>query len=476
MNIQRKSIKDCCDILNIKVSDLNSEGEIRRAYHKLAIRWHPDKNMGSDRQECEAKFKDLAEAYDILMDPLKRSQAEYESKRREILSRGIVSVARTTRFDGSIFGGGAKFARQGTNPGLIHISHRERPDHRSPVSITRRAKEKHAKETENYEKLSERLLSTISSIYETVSSAVNGNDISMGLATSKLLEIKNNILGVTSLESEKVGGCFVSNSSSASKKVGGCFVSNSSSASEKADSCSVFNSSSVSGKVGGCFVSNLSSASEKVSSGFFSSLSSESRRTSSNFSSNLTSASEKVSNGFVSSLSSESRRTSSNFSSNLSSASEKASGGFVSRLSLESKKNLVNSNLDSLDEEFASTNLPSDSTNSDTEKGYLLSRNQNKPDYRMNMFGIPNYKTPNYIQQQTLCSGSDGPHMFGISGCVKINESKSKADDSNEHAFERIPVRHAHRKKIEEKVKIYPEESHKTREPEYKFVGSKLMR
>ncbi|EZG63300.1 DnaJ domain protein [Gregarina niphandrodes] len=45
--------------------------EIRKAYRKLALKWHPDKNP-NNREEAETKFKELAEAYDCLSDPDKR--------------------------------------------------------------------------------------------------------------------------------------------------------------------------------------------------------------------------------------------------------------------------------------------------------------------------------------------------------------------------------------------------------------------
>lgn len=48
-----------------------SEDEIKGAYRKLAMRWHPDRNNGS--KEAEEKFKDLTEAYDVLRDPQKRA-------------------------------------------------------------------------------------------------------------------------------------------------------------------------------------------------------------------------------------------------------------------------------------------------------------------------------------------------------------------------------------------------------------------
>jgi len=59
--------------------------EIKKAYRKLALQWHPDKNV--DKVEAERKFKELAEAYEVLSDPQKRrifdtqgGQTSFEAK------------------------------------------------------------------------------------------------------------------------------------------------------------------------------------------------------------------------------------------------------------------------------------------------------------------------------------------------------------------------------------------------------------
>lgn len=50
------------------------EDEIKKAYKKLALKWHPDKNRDSEEQTkiAEAKFKDISEAYAVLSDPQKK--------------------------------------------------------------------------------------------------------------------------------------------------------------------------------------------------------------------------------------------------------------------------------------------------------------------------------------------------------------------------------------------------------------------
>jgi len=48
-----------------------SGDEVKRAYRRLAIKWHPDQNQGN--ADAEAKFKECAEAYEVLSDPEKRA-------------------------------------------------------------------------------------------------------------------------------------------------------------------------------------------------------------------------------------------------------------------------------------------------------------------------------------------------------------------------------------------------------------------
>lgn len=63
-----------------------SEAVVRRAYRRLALKWHPDKNP-EHQEEAERRFKEISEAYEILSDEEKRPI--YDSGGRAALARHL---------------------------------------------------------------------------------------------------------------------------------------------------------------------------------------------------------------------------------------------------------------------------------------------------------------------------------------------------------------------------------------------------
>lgn len=64
------SKRDYYEVLGIQKNA--TDDEIKKAYRKLAVKYHPDRNPGD--KEAEEKFKEVAEAYDVLRDPQKRQR------------------------------------------------------------------------------------------------------------------------------------------------------------------------------------------------------------------------------------------------------------------------------------------------------------------------------------------------------------------------------------------------------------------
>lgn len=62
--------KDLYEVLGLEKGA--SDDEIKKAFRKLAIKYHPDKNQGN--AEAEEKFKEINEAYQVLSDPQKKAQ------------------------------------------------------------------------------------------------------------------------------------------------------------------------------------------------------------------------------------------------------------------------------------------------------------------------------------------------------------------------------------------------------------------
>ncbi len=96
-----------------------SADEIKRAYRRLAIKYHPDKNQGD--KEAEAKFKECAEAYEVLSDADKRKQYDqfgHEGLRgsgmHDFSRMNVEDIFSMFGFDdlfGGMFGGRGRAAR-----------------------------------------------------------------------------------------------------------------------------------------------------------------------------------------------------------------------------------------------------------------------------------------------------------------------------------------------------------------------------
>lgn len=93
------SKRDYYEVLGLQKNA--SADEIKKAYRRLAMKYHPDRNSGDGAAEAEDKFKEVKEAYEVLSDDQKR--AAYDQF-------GHAGVDRNAGGFGGGFGGGASFS------------------------------------------------------------------------------------------------------------------------------------------------------------------------------------------------------------------------------------------------------------------------------------------------------------------------------------------------------------------------------
>ena len=108
------------------VSKDANESEIKKAYRKLAIKYHPDKSPEDKKEEYTEKFKEISEAYEVLSDSDKRKK--YDMFGKEAANMGEGGMGGADPFD--IFkqffgdempqGGGFQSFHMGGMPGGMH--------------------------------------------------------------------------------------------------------------------------------------------------------------------------------------------------------------------------------------------------------------------------------------------------------------------------------------------------------------------
>lgn len=90
----------------------DEEKKIKNAYRKLALKWHPDKNSGSDEEKTRAEkmFKEINEAWAVLSDPEKRKQHDMGMSMEDMQNGGGMP--------GGFPGGGMHFNMGGMPGGM----------------------------------------------------------------------------------------------------------------------------------------------------------------------------------------------------------------------------------------------------------------------------------------------------------------------------------------------------------------------
>lgn len=102
----------------LQVEKNAKDEDLKKAYRKLAMKWHPDKNP-NNKKDAEAKFKQISEAYEVLSDPQKR--AIYDQYGEEGL-KGQVPPP------GAGGPGGATFFQTGDGPNVFRFNPRNAND------------------------------------------------------------------------------------------------------------------------------------------------------------------------------------------------------------------------------------------------------------------------------------------------------------------------------------------------------------
>ena len=86
---------------------------VKKAYRKLAMKWHPDRHKDKDQDTAEAEFKRISEAYEVLSDPEKRAKydrfGEHWQQGQDFEPAGEQRTMSREEFEAA-FGGGGGFS------------------------------------------------------------------------------------------------------------------------------------------------------------------------------------------------------------------------------------------------------------------------------------------------------------------------------------------------------------------------------
>jgi len=107
----------------LEVGRNSDADEIKRAYRRQALKWHPDKQDADNRAYAEERFKLVSEAYQVLSDPQKR--AAFDQFGKDAMHHGSTRSTDSHGFDG--FGGFSSFGGFG-GPGMRVVFTRTGPD------------------------------------------------------------------------------------------------------------------------------------------------------------------------------------------------------------------------------------------------------------------------------------------------------------------------------------------------------------
>ena len=110
--------KDYYKILGVDKSA--SENEIKKAYRKAAVKWHPDRwsdKSEKERKDAENKFKEIAEANEVLSNPEKRKKYDQFGENWNKVGDGFDGFDFGFDFMDDFFGGGRRQQRKGPIPG-----------------------------------------------------------------------------------------------------------------------------------------------------------------------------------------------------------------------------------------------------------------------------------------------------------------------------------------------------------------------